>query len=125
MQNINLLIVEDEAEMREVLKQTLVKIGVVNIGEAASGQEAIDMFADGNFNVVTLDIGLPDTDGLSVLSSLKKMNEDVFIVLVTADDSIESIQTAISSGANGYVVKPYSYEKILDVINNYLLTQKD
>jgi len=121
MQNIKILVVEDESEMRALLRTTLLRIGVENIREAVDGKEALDAFAKEEYQIVMLDIGLPDMDGLSVLTSMKRLNKNIFIVLVTADDSIDSIQTAISSGANGYVVKPYSYEKILDVVNNYLL----
>ena len=58
-------------------------------------------------------------DGHELMKEFKKAREGQHIVLVTADDSIESIQRAISAGANGYVVKPYSQEKIHDVISNY------
>ncbi len=120
MQNIKVLMVEDESEMRALLRTTLSKVGIDKIGEAADGKTALEAFVEEHYQIVMLDIGLPDMDGLSVLTSMKRLNKNAFIVLVTADDSIDSIQTAISSGANGYVVKPYSYEKILDVVNNYM-----
>ncbi len=124
MQNIKVLMVEDESEMRALLRTTLSKVGIDKIGEAEDGKSALESFVEDQYNIVMLDIGLPDMDGLSVLTSMKRLNKNAFIVLVTADDSIDSIQTAISSGANGYVVKPYSYEKILDVVNNYMLVNE-
>jgi two-component system chemotaxis response regulator CheY len=124
MQNIKVLMVEDEPEMRALLRATLSKVGIDQISEAEDGKTALESFVAGQFQIVMLDIGLPDMDGLSVLTSMKRLNKNAFIVLVTADDSIDSIQTAISSGANGYVVKPYSYEKILDVVNNYMLVNE-
>ena len=122
MHKTSVLMVEDEAEMRDLLRNTLQKAGIDIIGEAEDGRTALEAFVENHYDIVMLDIGLPDIDGLSVLQSMKRLNKKAFIVLVTADDSIESIQTAISSGANGYVVKPYSYEKILDVTNNYMMT---
>lgn len=123
MRQMSVLMVEDESEMRDLLRNTLQKVGVENIGEAEDGKTALEACVESGYDIVMLDIGLPDMDGLSVLQAMKRLNKTAFIVLVTADDSIESIQTAISSGANGYVVKPYSYEKILDVINNYMMTR--
>ncbi len=122
MRQMSVLMVEDESEMRDLLRHTLQKVGIDNIGEAEDGKTALEACVESSFDIVMLDIGLPDVDGLSVLQAMKRLNKTAFVVLVTADDSIESIQTAISSGANGYVVKPYSYEKILDVINNYMMT---
>ncbi|ARU54173.1 response regulator receiver [Oleiphilus messinensis] len=124
MQEVSVLIVEDDPEMRSLLRKTLSQIGVSRIGEAEDGNNAIQKYLEEFYDIVMLDIGLPDMDGLKLLSSFKRLKKDAFVVLVTGDDSIESIQTAISSGANGYVVKPYSYEKILDVINNYMLIQE-
>lgn len=122
MRKTSVLMVEDESEMRDLLRNTLEKVGVEVIGEAENGKLALEACVETSYDIVMLDIGLPDMDGLSVLKAMKRLNKKAFVVLVTADDSIESIQTAISSGANGYVVKPYSYEKILDVINNYIMT---
>ncbi|UZE96099.1 response regulator [Alkalimarinus alittae] len=122
MRKTSVLMVEDEAEMRDLLRNTLEKVGVESIGEAGDGKKALEACVETHYDIIMLDIGLPDMDGLSVLKAMKRLNKKLFVVLVTADDSIESIQTAISSGANGYVVKPYSYEKILDVINNYIMT---
>ncbi|MCG8614401.1 MAG: response regulator [Pseudomonadales bacterium] len=124
MQEVSVLIVEDDPEMRSLLRKTLSQIGVSRIGEAEDGNNAIQKYLEEFYDIVMLDIGLPDMDGLKLLSSFKRLKKDAFVVLVSWDDSIESIQTAISSGANGYVVKPYSYEKILDVINNYMLIQE-
>ncbi len=121
MQNLNVLMVEDEPAMRDLLRTTLRKIGLINIVEAADGKTALETYVQKPFDFVTLDIGLPDMDGLSVMTSMKRLNRQAHIVLVTADDSIESIQKAIAAGANGYIVKPYSFEKILDAVNNYMI----
>ncbi|MCP5207777.1 MAG: response regulator [Hahellaceae bacterium] len=122
MKQVGVLIVEDDPAMSKLLKATLNNAGVARIGEAFDGNTGIQKFLEDSYDIVMLDIGLPDMDGLKILATLKRLKKDAFIVLVTGDDSIESIQTAISSGANGYVVKPYSQEKIMDVINNYMLT---
>lgn len=112
MKQVGVLIVEDDPAMSKLLKATLNNAGVARIGEAFDGNTGIQKFLEDSYDIVMLDIGLPDMDGLKILATLKRLKKDAFIVLVTGDDSIESIQTAISSGANGYVVKPYSQEKL-------------
>lgn len=121
MENLRVLVVEDEPTMRELLKDMLHQTGatmVVGCEDAASARER---FRQEDFHIVMLDLGLPDMDGHDLMKEFKQTNEQQHIVLVTADDSIDSIQRAISAGANGYVVKPYSREKIQDVVNNYVM----
>ncbi|MCB0385788.1 MAG: response regulator [Bdellovibrionales bacterium] len=122
MQQLSVLMVEDDPQMRALLRSMLVQLGVEKVGEAEDGNTGIQRFLEDQYDIIMLDIGLPDMDGLKLLSSFKRLKKNAFVVLVTGDDSIESIQKAISSGANGYVVKPYSRDKIMDVINNYMLT---
>ncbi|MEE3116692.1 MAG: response regulator, partial [Pseudomonadota bacterium] len=83
--------------------------------DAAAARAA---FAAQEFQIVLLDLGLPDGDGHELMREFKGLRPEQHVVLVTADDTIDSIQRAISAGANGYVVKPYSQEKIHDVVNN-------
>ncbi|MDX1756046.1 MAG: response regulator [Marinobacter sp.] len=121
MESLRVMVVEDEPNMRELLRDMLYQAGATRVkecGDAASARAAFD--AD-SYQIVMLDLGLPDGNGHDLMAEFKQVNASQHIVLVTADDSIESIQKAISAGANGYVVKPYSQEKILDVINNYAM----
>jgi len=121
MDELNVLVVEDEPTMREMLKEMLFRVGASRVVDCPDGASALQAFAEGPFHIVMLDLGLPDRDGHDLMQEIKALNPRQHVVLVTADDSIESIQKAISAGANGYVVKPYSQEKIQDVVNNYLM----
>lgn len=125
MENLRVLVVEDDTTMRELLCNMLYQTGATRVVECKDAAEARSQFAAETFHIVMLDIGLPDTDGHDLMGEFKKIRESQHIVLVTADDSIESIQRAISAGANGYVVKPYSEEKIQDVLNNYIMVHGD
>lgn len=121
MSELNILVVEDEPVMQERLVDMLYQAGashVVAHEDAASARKA---FGQSPFQIILLDLGLPDGNGHELMEEFKAVNKDQHIVLVTADDSIESIQKAISAGANGYVVKPYSQEKIHDVVNNCVM----
>ncbi|PVY77404.1 two-component system chemotaxis response regulator CheY [Tamilnaduibacter salinus] len=125
MEKLKVLVVEDEATMRDLLHDMLLDAGVTWVDTCENGQQAEERYAPGCYHIVMLDLGLPDLDGHDLMRRIKRQDEQQHIVLVTADDSIESIQRAISAGANGYVVKPYSREKILDVVNNYLTVHGD
>lgn len=121
MTDLNVLVVEDEPTMRQMLTEMLYAVGVGKVVEAADAESGVDAFNGDQFHIVMLDLGLPDRDGHEVMKDIKAANRQQHVVLVTADDSIDSIQRAITAGANGYVVKPYSREKIQDVVNNYMM----
>ncbi|MBS8240086.1 response regulator [Marinobacter lipolyticus] len=121
MSDLRVLVVEDEPVMREHLVQMLFNAGATGVESARDVASARAAYDASEFQIVLLDIGLPDGNGHDLMLEFKRIRESQHIVLVTADDSIESIQKAISAGANGYVVKPYSQEKIFDVVNNYAM----
>lgn len=119
MTDLRVLVVEDEPVMRERLVDMLHRAGATKVVECADAASARVAFENSEYHIILLDLGLPDGNGHELMTRFKQAREDQHVVLVTADDSIESIQRAISAGANGYVVKPYSQEKIHDVVNNY------
>ncbi|MBZ0335444.1 hypothetical protein MARI_27010 [Marinobacter sp. JH2] len=121
MSDLRVLVVEDEPLMRERLVGMLHKAGATEVKECGDAASARAAFDASEFNIVLLDLGLPDGNGHELMAAFKAERKEQHIVLVTADDSIESIQRAISAGANGYVVKPYSQEKIHDVVNNFAM----
>lgn len=121
MSELRVLVVEDEPIMRERLVNMLYQAGATQVFACVDAAAAKAAFADQEFQIILLDLGLPDGNGHELMQAFKTVRAEQHIVLVTADDSIESIQRAISAGANGYVVKPYSQEKIHDVINNYAM----
>ncbi|HET8799829.1 MAG TPA: response regulator [Marinobacter sp.] len=121
MSDLRVLVVEDEPVMRARLVDMLYNAGASQVSESPDVASARAAFDAQEFQIVLLDLGLPDGDGHELMNEFKRQREGQHVVLVTADDSIDSIQRAISAGANGYVVKPYSQEKIHDVVNNYAM----
>ncbi|MBL3556307.1 MULTISPECIES: response regulator [Marinobacter] len=121
MSDLRILVVEDEPVIRERLVEMLYKAGATAVAEKENVAGAREAFNEGEFHIVLLDLGLPDGNGHELMKEFKAARKNQHIVLVTADDSIDSIQKAISAGANGYVVKPYSQAKIYDVVNNYAM----
>ena len=125
MSELNILVVEDEPVMQERLVDMLYKAGATQVIASEDAAGARRAFDESRFQIILLDLGLPDGNGHELMEEFKAQRKDQHTVLVTADDSIESIQKAISAGANGYVVKPYSQEKIHDVVNNYVMVHGD
>ncbi len=100
-----LLIVEDDAAIRDALKRSLTERGhLVNV--APAGLTGLEMLLNGDPEVVLLDLGLPDVDGLTLIPMMRAARE-VPIIVITALDDDASIVRALDAGADDYVVKPF------------------
>ena len=121
MDTLSYLVVDDVSSVREFLRQSLIHLGVAaeNIDEAATGQVALERYRKSIPDVVFLDIELPDLDGHEVLKQIKAIKDNAFIVMVSAHSTVENVKEAISSGASGFIVKPFSPQKITTILNKY------
>ena len=116
------LIVDDEELIRETLQRILKKEGYY-IDVAVNGNEAIQKFNDNNFDLVLLDINLPDIDGLEVLKSLKEVTSDILVIMITGYASVENAVKAMKYGAYDYVEKPLKKSTIKLIVKLALETQ--
>ena len=112
------VIVDDVAVMRKMLRKILESQNFNVIGEAANGQEAIDICKENPPNLVTLDITMPVVDGLTALKTIKKDNPGIKVVMVSAFGERQNVLEAIKCGAANFVVKPFNAEKVIRVINS-------
>ncbi len=112
------VIVDDVAVMRKMLRKILESQNFNVIGEAANGQEAIDLCRDNPPNLLTLDITMPVVDGLTALKTIKKDNPGIKVVMVSAFGERQNVLEAIKCGAANFVVKPFNAEKVIRVINS-------
>lgn len=110
------LIVDDVPSVCLFLEQTLQHLNAVDIIKVGSGSAALDSFKIHFPDVVFLDIELPDMDGQSILKELKVLKPNVDVVMVSAHSSIDNVKAAISSGASGFIVKPFSPKKVASVL---------
>jgi two-component system chemotaxis response regulator CheY len=106
--------------MRTMLRNMLTDAGYEVIGEAPNGQTALQMAREHKPDLVTLDVILPDNTGLDVLKGIKKDNPDMKVVIVSAVGQEVIVNEAIEFGAISYIVKPFSEEKVLDVVGKAL-----
>lgn len=113
------LIVDDVSDMRSLLRTTLLDLGVKAVEEAADGDQALAIYQQSAIDIVFLDINMPGVSGLELLQELMRLNEQAHVVMVSGDSSITNVKTSIGLGAKGFVVKPYSVDKIQEALNRY------
>jgi len=111
MEKISILIVEDEEPQRSLLEGLLNKEGYRAAG-AGDGKRALQLVREGTFEIVLLDYKLPDTDGLTILKSIKEMNPEIEVIMITAFGSIENAVTALKAGAFEYLTKPIDLDDL-------------
>jgi len=114
--DINILVVDDDKMLADNLTEYLTKLGY-HASSVYDGNEAIDRFRQGNYQLVITDLVMPDMDGIELMDSIKRIDKVAMIIVVTGHGSIESAVTAIKKGAYDYILKPFKMEE-LDVIIN-------
>lgn len=121
-QKARILIVDDELIIRESLLGWLKKSGH-DVRAADGGQAALKMMDEAYFDLVFLDVKMPDVGGLDILKTIKTRYPDVMVVMITAFGSVENAVQAMKLGANDYLMKPFDPE-LLSVLVDKLLQQK-
>jgi two-component system, response regulator YesN len=118
----NILIVDDDESTCKSLKLILNKMGY-GVDTAFSGESAIQKMSNCLFNVVLLDIKLPDMEGVDLISYFKKITPEIGIIMITAYASLKTAMFAINEGANAYITKPVNVYELLDKIKELLEKQ--
>src|SRR5450432_3156481 len=106
------LIIDDEAEIRESL-QTLLEMEGYQVETAASAQQGLICIGEHAFDLVLLDLALPDRNGLDLLSELRDHDPQLPVIMITAYGTVENAVRAIQSGAVNFIQKPWDNEKLL------------
>ncbi|OUJ74413.1 response regulator [Hymenobacter crusticola] len=115
-----ILIVDDSFYMRTMLKNMLTDAGYEVVGEAANGQQALELALQTTPDLITLDVILPDNTGLDVLKGIRQEQPDVKVVMCSAVGQEVIVNEALESGATAYIVKPFSEEKVLEIVGGAL-----
>ena len=114
------LVVDDAAFMRMMLKDILTKAGYDVVGEAANGKEAVDKYKELSPDLVTLDITMPEMDGIQALKAIKVINDNAKIIMCSAMGQQAMVIEAIQSGAKDFIVKPFQADRVLESIRKVL-----
>src|SRR2546426_4065525 len=111
------LVVDDEEIMREILETLLSREGY-EVRLASSGAEGLELARSLPFDAAIVDIMMPGLGGIATLDELKRIDEDLAVVIITAYASIESAISAMKSGAFDYITKPFKNDEVLVVVRN-------
>src|ERR671910_402411 len=117
--NGSILVVDDEEIMREIL-ETLLKREGYAVRLAASGEQCIELARNIPFDAAIVDVMMPGINGMTTLESLKKLDDELWVIMVTAYASVENAITAMKRGAFDYITKPFKNDEVLVVIKNAL-----
>lgn len=114
---MQVLIVDDVSEVRAMLANLLLGAGIHKVHQAKDGRAAMQSFENYQYDAVFLDIYLPDINGLSLLTDFLQRSPETKIFVCTGQTTIENMKQALENGASGFIVKPFSTQKVLAVIS--------
>lgn len=115
-----ILLVDDAAFMRMMVKDTLTKAGYTDLYEAADGLQAVETYSEIQPDLVIMDITMPNMDGLQALKKIKESDAGAKVVMCTAMGQESMVVDAIKSGARDFIVKPFNADRIVQTVNAVL-----
>ena len=113
---LKVLIVDDSLIIRKKISKILENLGHEVVFDATNGQEAIDAYKNYKPDLVTMDITMPDMDGITAVKHIIKDDKEAKIIMVTSHGQEDMVIKSIQSGAVGYILKPITEEKMAQVI---------
>lgn len=114
------LIVDDAAFMRMMLKDILEKNGFEVVGEAPNGLKAIELYQNVRPDIVTMDITMPDMDGIEAVKKIKSIDSAAKIIMCSAMGQQNMVMEAIKAGARDFIVKPFQGDRVVEAIKKVL-----
>lgn len=114
------LIVDDAAFMRMMIKDILVKNGYEIVGEAENGQKAIEKYKELIPDLVIMDITMPEVDGISAVKEIKKINGESKVIMCSAMGQQAMVIESIQAGAKDFIVKPFQAERVLEAVKRVI-----
>lgn len=113
MEPMKILVVDDEAPVRDIVRKGLSQMGGYSVEVAQNGVEAIEKIEQDVFDLVLTDLKMPEMDGIELLKTIKGTRPEVMVILMTAYGSIETAVEAMRIGANDYITKPVDLNELL------------
>ena len=113
-----ILLVDDAAFMRKVIKDTLSKAGYTDLHEAVDGADAVEKYNSLKPNLVLMDITMPNMDGLEALKAIRAADGGANVVMCSAMGQETMVIDAIRSGAKDFIVKPFKGERVLKTVTS-------
>ena len=118
--SINILIVDDLAFIKMILKDIVEKAGFRVTGEASNGEEAVSLYEEQRPDIVLMDITMPKMDGITALREIIKIDNNARVIMCSALGQQKLIIQAIQIGAKDFIVKPFKPERVIKSIKKVL-----
>lgn len=115
-----IMIVDDAAFMRMMIKDILTKNGYEVVAEAADGAQAVELYKEHQPDLVTMDITMPEMDGIAALKEIKQINGNAKVIMCSAMGQQAMVIDAIQAGAKDFIVKPFQADRVLEAIGKTL-----
>lgn len=115
-----ILIVDDAAFMRMMIRDILTKNGFEVVGEAQDGAQAVEKFKELHPDLITMDITMPEMDGIAALKEIKKIEPNAKVIMCSAMGQQAMVIDAIQAGAKDFIVKPFQSDRVVEAINKTL-----
>ncbi|SEB46995.1 response regulator [Paenibacillus sp. GP183] len=115
-----ILIVDDAAFMRMMIRDILSKNGYEVCGEANDGAQAIEKFKELKPDLITMDITMPEMDGIHALKEIKKLEPNAKVIMCSAMGQQAMVIDAIQAGAKDFIVKPFQADRVIEAIKKTL-----
>ena len=112
----NILICDDAAFMRMMIKDILNKNNYEVVGEAENGQVAVDLYKELKPDLVTMDITMPEKDGIAAVKEIKAYDPQAKIIMCSAMGQQMMVMEAIQAGAKDFIVKPFQQERVVQAL---------
>lgn len=116
----NILIVDDAAFMRMMIKDILTKNGYNVAGEAENGKQAVDKYNETKPDLVLMDITMPEMDGIQALKAIKSADSNATVIMCSAMGQQAMVIEAIQSGAKDFIVKPFQADRVLEALKKVI-----
>jgi two-component system, chemotaxis family, chemotaxis protein CheY len=114
------LVVDDAAFMRMMIKEILTKNGFNVVGEASDGSQAVEKYKELSPDLVTMDITMPEMDGITALKEIKKIDGNAKVIMCSAMGQQAMVIDAIQAGAKDFIVKPFQADRVIEAIRKTL-----
>lgn len=112
----NVLICDDAAFMRMMIKNVLVKGGYNVVGEAENGAKAVEKYKELNPDLVLMDITMPEMDGIEALKEIKKIDGGAKVIMCSAMGQQAMVIESIQAGAKDFIVKPFQEDRVIEAV---------
>lgn len=119
---MRVLLVDDSGTMRTIQKRCLAKLGIENVLEAEDGVQALQLFNQGQFDIVLTDWNMPKMDGLTLLKELRQVNKEIPIIMITTEAERARVVMAIQCGVSDYLVKPFTPDGLREKLEKWVGT---